>query len=152
MSGDFRGFIIAPDKVMAQHALDQMSGMLGVADDRDAASRVKDWLVLTPGNWFHAGRGCQLPNRVLVVDYELKDVPEQVWQNIVPAMAWRRGGEPIMTYFWKRRVNDQLVVSVDDHVFTVRRQDGLGPHPASLPCVLCTLRADQHRTVRMAAG
>jgi hypothetical protein len=147
MSGDLRGAIIAPTKEMAQHALDQMAGMLGVGEQPPKA---KDWLVLTPGNWTTAGRGYRLPNRVLVADYELPDVPEPVWQALIPMMAWRSGGEPIMTYFWKRRVNDQLVVSVNDHVFTVRRQDGIGPHPATLGCVLCGLRADQ--TVRIAAG
>lgn len=35
---------------------------------------------------------------------------------------------------------------IADHVFTVRRQDGIGPHPDNHPCSTCRQPKSAHKT------
>lgn len=147
---ELRGILIARGMKEAQIGLDRMAGQLGAP-----SPSLRDWLLVTLNNYRTDGlRGHRVPNRVLVIDLKPEELPVQLWQTIIPMLDWRQENEAIVaSYFTSRREFDNLGV-IDTHVFTVRRQDGIGPHPPNLPCARpgCGLRADQHKTVRIAQG
>lgn len=152
MTEMFRGVIIARTHGEAQICLDRMHGLLGVQNfDR---TWHKDWLVISPRS-LNAGRGCNVPNRVLVYDLAEEEISEEVWHAIIPCVIRAEGEALKVDYFHRATQRTDLIRS---HQFTVRKQDGPYYHP-DLPCAyrddagnVCGKRQDQHRGVPLAKG
>lgn len=156
----YHGVLIANTRQAAQVCLDRMYGLLGVTEDVRPTWH-RDWLVITPQNYRHAGRGLWLPNRVLVYDFSEGSIPDEIWHAIIPCLH-REDGESLNVHYYRRAT--QRTDLIRDHVFTVRRQDGIGPHPPDLPCAMvvgeigkvppgpCGKRADEHVGVPLARG
>jgi hypothetical protein len=145
----YRGVLIADTQRSAQIGLDQMCGLLGTP----ILSATRAFVLITPRS-LDGVRGTRVHNRVLIFDGI--EPSEQMWEAIIPCLI-RPNLESINVSRFHRDPRPPMTVS--DHVFTVRRQDGIGPYPPELPCAagvgggaLCGLRADQHYAVPLARG
>ncbi len=147
MSQRYRGIVLANNRQQAHNGLDRMHGLLEVVKTGPAG--YKDWLIVTRDNFRNVARGCLVPNRILVFDLSPQAIPDELWECLVPCLMRENGEQLNITYISRQRRRTDLI---DTHRFTVRRQDGIGPHPPELPCVTCGLRADQHRAVPIAAA
>lgn len=144
-----RGVLIARTRSAAHDGLQQMAGLLGYGPE-DRIPSLWDWVVLGP-RATSGVRGLVLPNRVLLVDLDPTEVSRETWEAIFPTLR-RDDGARVNVYRWGRSRDPLPALRTDEHVFTVRRQDGIGPHPPELPCSRCGRRADQHVTVAVAQG
>lgn len=153
MTEMFRGVIIARSHGEAQICLDRMHGLLGIQHfDR---TWHKDWLVISPRS-LNAGRGCNVPNRVLVYDLAEEEISEEVWHAIIPCVI-RAEGEALNVDYFRRAT--QRTDLIKDHVFTVRARTASVRITPDLPCAyrddagnVCGKRQDQHRGVPLAKG
>lgn len=148
---DLRGVLFANSDHEAQICMDRMCGLLGLP----VLNAQRNFLVITP-HTPHRGRGYMLPNRILMYDIAEGSIPDEIWHAIIPAIQ-RAPGEPLdVSHFYRTTQRTDLIT---DHHFTVRRQDGIGPHPPELECAagigggeLCGKRADQHYARPLARG
>lgn len=145
----YKGIIIANNTHEAKNGLDRMRQLFSV--DEPPRHLSGEYLVITRGNFSTAGRGCQVGNRVLVFDLDSEAIPEGLWEAIIPCIVREPGERLGITYITREYRRFSTII---DHVFTVRRQDGLGPYPTDLPCAHpvstdpweeCGQRADQHQ-------
>lgn len=152
-----RGVLFARSDQQAQICMDKMCGLLGLP----ILKADRCYLIVTP-NTPNRGRGYLLPNRILMYDIARDSIPDEIWHAIIPCIQREVGEELNISYFCQVSQRTDLVT---DHVFTVRRQDGIGPHSPELPCahhghkkgashieVECGRRADEHSARPIARG
>lgn len=150
MTDRYRGIVIANNTEQAHNGLDRLHGLLQV--DKTGPANYRDWLIITRNNWNTAVRGQYIPNRIVVFDLSPQAITIDMWNAIIPALRRENGEQINVTYISRERLRTDLI---SDHVFTVRRQDGIGPHAPDLPCAFpvsnrkptpeyCGMRADQH--------
>lgn len=148
MSHHYKGVVIAPNQEIAKRELYRMRALFDSKVDQPID---RQWLIVTP-NRLHAGRGLVVPNRVLVIDYpDFGDIPEQVWEAVVPCLRRDSEVRADVTYWTRERF--KVPITVTDHVFTVPEQRYLKGWPPELPCAAqgCGRRSDEHVAVSLAS-
>ncbi len=93
MTDRYKGVIVAPDIRTGHNALQRFMGFF------DGSGSTRDYLIITPHS-VNRGRGCDLPNRVLVYDLDENQIPEELWTSLLLATTrLRQSGEPLNVHY-----------------------------------------------------